>query len=271
MAEQPAPATPPEIPRPRPKGKSVVVAAGLTAALASVGLAIVLTTRSSPSSGPKLSTAAQLEASAKAVALRHAELKTELAPLSSEELASAGATGYAVCGMWLLDPVGVSTTDRPTVRWIRFAGAKTYEAQIEAEGKTLFAGTTTDDHIAFPARLEPLVAGTRYVVRVRVADPKPPQGEAFGFGEFTVLPVPHRASWRTIVGDVESNEPASIRDLVVAHWALRRSLFGEALRRADAWSTAHPGDPAARPLLEALARIYEFGAAPPPYAGFSRR
>lgn len=265
-----APAAP-AAPRPPRKGPSVVVAAGLTAALASIGVAVALATKAPSSTAPRLATAAQLEASTRAVAARHPESRAELAPLSAEELAAAAPTGYAVGGMWLLDPVGVSPTDRPTIRWIRAPGATTYEAEIEGDGRKLFAERTTDDHVAFPARMEPLVVGTRYRARVRVADANSPRGEAFGLAEFTVLPVPHRAAWRTIVGDVESNEPASIRDLVVAHWATRRSLFGEALRRADAWSAAHPGDPAARPLLEALARVYEFDAAPSPYAGFARR
>ncbi len=271
MADQPAPAIPPETPRPRPKGRSVVVAAGLTAALASIGLAVVLTTKSGSSTGPKLSTAAQLEAAAKAVTARHPEMKAELEPLSTEEFARAGVGGYAVVGLWVLDPVGVSMTDRPTIRWIRVAGAKSYEVQVEAEGRTIFAETATDDHVAFPPRLEPLVVGTPYLVKVRVRDPEPAAGPAYGVAQFTVLPVPRRAAWRTIVGDVESNEPASVRDLLVAHWAMRRNLFGEALRRADAFSTAHPGDPAARPLLETLARMYQLGAAPAPYAGFARR
>lgn len=267
MAEAPPPAPP----RSKPRAKSVVVAAGLTAAIASVGLAIVLTAKSGAPRGPTLSTAAQLSASAKAVASRHPERKADLDPLSAEELGNAGTAGYAVVGLWILDPVGVSTSDRPTVRWIRLAGARTYEVQIEADGRKLFAETTTDDRVAFPARLEPLVVGARHLVTVRVKEPDLPQGAAHGVAEFTVLPVPHRAAWRTIVGDVESNEPASIRDLLVAHWAIRRRLFGEALRRADAFSTAHPGDAAARPLLEALARIYELGPAPAPWAGFARR
>jgi hypothetical protein len=271
MADSLPPTTDRTTARRGPRKKSVVVSAGLTVVVACVGIAVALTSRSGSSPGPKLSTTAQLEASAKAVAARHPEMKADLEPLSADELANATTPGYAVVGLWVLDPVGISTSDRPTVRWIRFAGAKTYEVQIEADGRKLFAEATADDHVAFPARLEPLVVGTRYVVHVRVADPKPPQGEVLGFGEFTVLPVPRRAAWRTIVGDVESNEPAAIRDLLVAHWAIRRQLFGEALRRADAWSTAHPGDPAARPLLGALGRIYELGPAPAPWAGFARR
>jgi hypothetical protein len=267
-----APAPPPPDPAPRrgPPRKSPWAAGLVTLAIAAIALTVVLVSRSGKE-GASLPTDAQLAASAKAVGARHPELRLDAEPMSATDLAKVEAPGYVPSALWILEPVGMATTDRPMLRWLRVEGARAYDVRLEAAGREILRESTTDDHLAIPARREPLAVGTPYVLRVLANFAEPRLEAQTCRSEFTVLPIPHRAGWRSIVGDVESNEPAPIRDLLVAHLALRKGLLGEALRRADAWSLTHPGDPAGRPLLEALSRLFHLDAAPPPYTGFSSR
>lgn len=270
MNAPPPPPGAPALPPARCARRSPAVTAGVTLALAALGAAAYLAMRPGRSASQP-STAAQLDASAAAVAARHPEMKLDLAPLTAAELSALTAPVWP-CGAFLLEPVGATATDRPTVRWLAIDGATEYQVTIEGPGAALpIHATTKDLAYPWPARVDPPAVGSTYTVVVRAEVGAKPGDAPFARSEFTVLPAGKRASWRSLVGDVESNEPASVRDLLIAHAALRRGLFAEALRRTDAASLARPHEPAARPLLTALARVFQLGSAPPPWAGFASR
>lgn len=259
MNVPPPPPGAPALPPPRCARRSPAVTAGVTLALAALGAAAYLAMRPDRPARA-LSTAEQLDASAAAVAARHPEMRLDVTPLTKAELEALEAPRCAQCSVVILEPVGVSVSDRPSIRWRGNPRAKAYEVNVYARGVHVKV-RTEGDSITYPARADPLPVGVACTLEIygeiRAEFATDPTDYLEARQEFTVLSVPKRSAWRTLVGDVESNEPASIRDLLLLHAALRLGMLGEALHRADAFATAaaNPRDEAARPVIATLARL----------------
>lgn len=254
---------------PRPRATRAAVAVGIALSAAALVVAVVagvLVARSGPASGPESSIARRLADSARSVAVRHPEMRTELEPLTEAELSSATTHRPTVaCGVAIVEPVGASASDRPVVRW-RGTRAATYIVEVRSGGASKFRRAASGERLDYPAEIEGLEPGVVHEVIVRpdaAAGPATPDAGCTSTARFEVLAVPHRVRWASITGDVRSNEPEAIRELVLAHGAFRRRLFGEALRHVEAFEAGHPGvGGAARPIRDALERLLGLPARP---------
>ena len=100
--------------------------------------------------------------------------------------------------------------------WLEVAGAEEYVVSIRSGPTEVVNATTKAPAFAYPTNRDPLIVGTPYEVRVEAALAPNRNARPYGRSEFTVLGAPKRAAWRSLVGDIDSNEPASIRDLLIA-------------------------------------------------------
>ena len=186
-----------------------------------------------------------LDAAYKAFAARLPDRANDARPLTAGELAALERPGLTNSGLEIHAPIGTSMTDRPILSWRQVPGAVWYRVRVTAlddgsASRPIVDETTFATSIPFPIRAEALVVGRSYALEVTTEGTEPLSGRS----RFDVLPIPHRSRWKTIVGDLESNERDVVRDLLLAHAALRRGLFDEAQRRLAAFQSARPSDAA---------------------------
>ena len=189
----------------------------------------------------------------KAFAARLPERADDATPLSANELAELARPDRTVAGLTIDRPIGTSVTDRPVLGWLAVTGADRYRVRLVAldaasSSRPIVDESTTASSLPFPARAEALTVGRQYVLEVTSEGGSPASGRS----RFDVLPVPHRSRWKTISGDLESNERDPVRELLLAHAALRRGLFDEAERRLSTLLAARPHDPDAATLRRAM-------------------
>lgn len=184
-----------------------------------------------------------LLAAYRAFAARVPDRADEIRPLTASEFTGMEAPGLTSSGLQIRGPIGRSLTDRPLLSWLAAPGADRYRVRLTAldgasSSRPIVDETTPATSIAFPMRAEALAVGMSYVLEVATEGGK----SASGRSRFDVLPVPHRSRWKTLVGELESNEKDAVRDLLLAHAALRRGLIDEAERRLALFDAARPRD-----------------------------
>ena len=194
-----------------------------------------------------------LDAAYKAFTARLPDRADEARPLTAGELAALERPGLTNAGLEIKAPIGRSLTDRPFVGWRALPGAKRYRVRITAlddgpSSRPIVDETTSAEGIPFPTRAVALAVGKTYALEVTTEGTAPASGRS----RFDVLPIPYRSRWKTIAGDLASNEPDPVGELLLAHAALRRGLIEEADRRLRAFQSVRPNDADGATLRRAL-------------------
>ncbi len=186
----------------------------------------------------------RLVASAKELARAHPELFGDFAPLShGERLAPlpavrAGATS-------LVYPAGRILETRPTFRWAAGPGEAEREIVLRAAGgAVVYRLRARASPLEYPADAPALEPGGQYSWALSGADER----------AFAVATDEERAAFESAVAVVRSQAPAAIRDLLIAHLALRRGLLGEAEKAVLDYGEVAPTDPVGHETLALVLR-----------------
>jgi hypothetical protein len=189
----------------------------------------------------------RLVAAARDLATSHSDLFGGFSPIGPDERArEVGSRERG--GLRLLSPAEVVLSTRPAFAWVAVRGIAEYEVRLEREdGATLFTRTTSRPSIEFPGDVAPLEPGARYAWTVGVDAVL--GGRTESRRAFEVASEAAASAFRRAAQAVAGRAPEDLRDLLVAHWALRRDLLEEAERFARAHVERHPADRAGRETL----------------------
>ncbi|MCI0589664.1 MAG: hypothetical protein L0323_22845 [Planctomycetes bacterium] len=185
-----------------------------------------------------------LVASTKALARAHPELFGDFAPLSrGERLAPLPAVRAGAPS--LVYPAGRILETRPTFRWTAGAGEAEREIVLRAAGGAVVHRLRAPaSPLEYPADAPALEPGGQYSWSLSGADER----------AFAVETGEERGAFESAVAIIRSQAPAAIRDLLIAHLALRRGLLGEAEKAALDYGEAAPAEPVGRETLALVLR-----------------
>lgn len=140
---------------------------------------------------------------------------------------------------------------RPELRWDANGGGATWKVRLfrQADGARLLDTECAAPPLVLPSEVPDLAEGGEYLWEA-VSDG--PLGREERRAHFTVADAALRRIFEEARIATSALGPDEAGDLLLAHFACARRLFGEARRLAKSWSDAHPEDAVGRETLDLL-------------------
>jgi hypothetical protein len=222
----------------------------VAAAVLLVGIGVFVVARAARAPEPDVEQS--LESAARELAVADPQLFAAFRPLSAGERASAGSA-LQRGDLVLLHPSGTVLDPRPSFRWEPVSGIREWEVTLsKADGTRLWSAKTPEPRLEFPASEAALEPGARYLFEVAGEGPlgRSESGRTFGAaGEES------RSAFARARDAIARRTPAPLRDLLVAHLALRGDHWLEAEAAARAYVLERPDEPVGRETLGLVLRL----------------
>ncbi|HET6203580.1 MAG TPA: zf-HC2 domain-containing protein [Planctomycetota bacterium] len=203
--------------------------------------------------GRSADTDALLVASAQSLSRARPDLFGGFSPVPRAERVAPPPL-YRGGDLLLVYPAGRIREVRPSFRWEPDGDAKDYEVVVRTEeGAVVWRARTPTPSLAYPGGERDLDAGVRYVWEVSANGPREQRSSR---RDFEVASPSERARLESGVSLIREHAPERVRDLLAAHFALRRGFYGDAEEAARAYFGRRPEDPVGREtLLHVLRRL----------------
>ena len=192
-------------------------------------------------------TAERLDEAATELAAARPDLFAGLTPLSGAELSETGAGAPRGFGAEPLLPAGTELEARPTFRWRPDPEVPAYRLSVlSVAGELLWSAEVNGGALEYPPGAEPLEDGGEFLWQLGRpgGEDAAPAGRAF-----RVATGAERGEFQAARAALDELAPEDLRDLLLAHYSLRRDLRAEALRAAQRAAEELGDDPLAAATL----------------------
>lgn len=187
---------------------------------------------------------AQVERLALAVPEHFRAFKT----LDEAERVSATPSTTRGTQVTLLHPRGSILEIRPAFRWRAPPGVSDIGIQVlSAEMSVVWERRVDASPWGYPEDVAALVPGRTYLCRLSFATAFTERESVLG--EFTVATIAARTAFVAASAEIEARVPETLRDLVLAHFAIRMGFLAEAEAAARIYLAKNPGCLVARQTL----------------------